>query len=250
MTTLNQKLPKTQMIFTAASTTKQQRSQRQLNELLLFVLLTCAFVPMSAYVVPPPTSLQQQQQQRSYEKASMVAKSTTRLYEKKRTKGSSGGGFGSVVKDIMMSSALLSNTDTTKTFPFTGTTRPGKQSPQRVVVDESIIKPDYWQTGTPLKTKKGLLPWMIEVKTSEEIMKMKQAGILARHILDMAGRAVRPGITTDEIDTIVHDEIIKVSENIYMVKQIECCFYLFQFVRAFLVVQEYIICLLFLGLHL
>ena len=78
------------------------------------------------------------------------------------------------------------------------------------MVDESIIKPDYWQTGVPSKTKKGLLPWVIEVKTPEEIVKMKEAGVLARHILDLAGRAVRPGITTDEIDTIVHDEIIKV----------------------------------------
>lgn len=191
-----------QMISAAAATARQQRTlQLHSNNVLLFlfVFLTSIVVPMFAFVVQPPV-------QQRYE-VSIVPQST-QLHEKKRTKGS-GGGFGSVVKDMMMSSSA-SSSPTAKTFPYTGTTRPGKLSPQRVVIDESIIKPDYWQSGVPLKTKKGLLPWMIEVKTTEEIIKMKQAGILARHILDMAGRAVRPGITTDEIDTIVHNEIIKV----------------------------------------
>ena len=134
---------------------------------------------------------------------------STQLYDKKRSRGG-GGGFGNVVKDILSPSSPSSIAEPKNTFPFTGSIRPGKQSPQRIVMDESIVKPDYWQTGVPLKTKKGLLPWIIEVKTPEEIIKMKKAGILARHILDMAGRAVRPGITTDEIDAMVHDEIIKV----------------------------------------
>jgi hypothetical protein len=178
----------------------RQRMQQH-HALLLFVVLTAAFIPMHAFVVP--SILQSQQAHYT---------SSTRLQEKKRTK-SSGGGFGNVVKDILSSS---STTAPPNTFPFTGTVRPGKQSPQRIVMDESIVKPDYWQSGVPLKTKKGLLPWMIEVKTSEEIVKMKQAGVLARHILDMAGRAVRPGITTDEIDTMVHDEIIKVRMYVCM----------------------------------
>jgi methionyl aminopeptidase len=54
------------------------------------------------------------------------------------------------------------------------------------------------------------LPWIIEVKTPEEIEKMRAAGRVAREVLDCAGRAVRPGITTDEIDNIVHAETIKV----------------------------------------
>lgn len=55
------------------------------------------------------------------------------------------------------------------------------------------------------------MPWVIEVKTPEEIEKMKIAGRVAREVLDIAGRAVRVGITTDEIDEIVHQETIKVS---------------------------------------
>jgi methionine aminopeptidase len=55
-----------------------------------------------------------------------------------------------------------------------------------------------------------MLPWVVEVKTSEEIIKMRAAGKVAREVLDIAGRAVRAGITTDEIDTLVHEETIKV----------------------------------------
>ena len=187
---------------TSMNTVTQQRAPQQQPQVrLLFVILTGAFTSTQAYVVPP---MLHSQPPLCYE--SSIVSTSTQLHEKKRTKGS-GGGFGNVMKDILSSS---SSSATAPTFPFTGTVRPGKQSPQRIVMEESIVKPDYWQSGVPLKTKKGLLPWMIEVKTSEEIIKMKQAGILARHILDMAGRAVRPGITTDEIDAIVHDEIIKV----------------------------------------
>ena len=184
----------------------QLRGEHHRILVLLSMLITTLLLPVHAFVVPPILPSQQQQQQQQYHRDEKSSVPTlTPLYEKKRTKGS-GGGFGNVMKDIMSSSSATAPS----TFPFTGTVRPGNQSPQRIVVDESIIKPDYWQTGVPSKTKKGLLPWVIEVKTPEEIVKMKEAGVLARHILDLAGRAVRPGITTDEIDTIVHDEIIKV----------------------------------------
>jgi hypothetical protein len=154
-----------------------------------------ALSPVVMALVP---AQQQQQQWRKHV--------VTPLYDKKRTTAASSkggnGGFGNIVKDMMST-----------TFPYTGALRPGKQSPQRIVLDETIVKPDYWQTGTPSKdkSKNVLLPWMIEVKSSDEIDKMRRAGRLARQVLDLAGRAVRPGITTDEIDTIVYDEIIKVN---------------------------------------
>lgn len=55
-----------------------------------------------------------------------------------------------------------------------------------------------------------MLPWMIEVKSEEEIQKMKIAGRVARQVLDIAGRAVAVGVTTDEIDELVHRETIQV----------------------------------------
>jgi len=53
------------------------------------------------------------------------------------------------------------------------------------------------------------LPWVIEVKTPEEIKKMRVAGRVAREVLDIAGQLVRPGITTEEIDCAVHAEALK-----------------------------------------
>lgn len=95
-------------------------------------------------------------------------------------------------------------------FPYAGTVTPGVQSPQRVVEIGGIVKPDYSEDGVPKKRSTQLLPWIVEVKTPEEVVKMKAAGKLARDILDLAGRAVAVGVTTDEIDTIVHEAIVKV----------------------------------------
>jgi hypothetical protein len=58
------------------------------------------------------------------------------------------------------------------------------------------------------------MPWVIEPKTPEEIEKMRAAGRVAREVLDIAGRAVRVGITTDEIDQLVHEETLKVSPHL------------------------------------
>ncbi|KAI3375068.1 hypothetical protein L3Q82_021582, partial [Scortum barcoo] len=67
-----------------------------------------------------------------------------------------------------------------------------------------IVRPDY--VGT------GLVPeWpdYIEIKGPEEIEGLARACQLARHVLLLAGRCLRIGMTTDEIDFIVHQETIK-----------------------------------------
>lgn len=68
--------------------------------------------------------------------------------------------------------------------------------------------PDYALDGVP-KARPALFPWVIEAKRADEIEKMRRAGRVAREVLDMAGRAVGPGITTDEIDRIVHDATVE-----------------------------------------
>jgi methionyl aminopeptidase len=47
------------------------------------------------------------------------------------------------------------------------------------------------------------------IKTPEEIEKMRIAGKLAGQVLDMIGPYVQKGITTDELNTICHEYIIK-----------------------------------------
>lgn len=92
-------------------------------------------------------------------------------------------------------------------FKFTGKLRPGIVSLQRAVPD-SIDKPDYWKDGRP-KAKLPRFAWEIEPLSADEIEKMRVSGRIAREILDIAGRMVKPGVLTDEIDEVVHKEIIK-----------------------------------------
>lgn len=117
---------------------------------------------------------------------------------KKKNSSSGSKGFGSAM-----------GMGSKPSFPYAGGVMPGKVSPQKVIVDQSIVMPDYAQDGIPKKKSSQLLPWIIEVKKPEEIKKMRAAGKLARDILDLAGRAVAVGVTTDEIDTLVHEAVIK-----------------------------------------
>eukprot|EP00965_Chrysotila_dentata_P088084 2907890-Pleurochrysis_carterae.AAC.2 len=121
-----------------------------------------------------------------------------------------GVGFGAAAKD---------------TFKYTGSMRPGKQSPTRKV-PKTIPKPDYAKDGRPKATGPSL-PWQIEVKNEKDIEGMRVAGRVAREkdicyvcnfsgcachpdqVLDLAHRAVAVGVTTDAIDQLVHDETIK-----------------------------------------
>lgn len=54
----------------------------------------------------------------------------------------------------------------------------------------------------------------IKIKTADEIEKMRVAGRLAAEVLDMIGEHVKPGVTTDELNTICHDYIVNVQDAI------------------------------------
>jgi methionyl aminopeptidase len=90
-----------------------------------------------------------------------------------------------------------------------------------------ITFPDYALDGQP-KNRPALFPWVIEVKKAEEVEKMRKSGLCAREVLDLAGRAVKPGITTDEIDRIVHEATIergayvRIFCNFYYMLMYEC----------------------------
>lgn len=121
----------------------------------------------------------------------------------KKGSGKKTKGFASALRDLRISA-----------FKYAGDVRPGTQSPQRVVTDDMvIIRPDYADDGNPKKSA-PMLPWIIEVKTDDEIEKMRAAGRAAREVLDIAGRAVQAGVTTDEIDALVHEESLKVCQNL------------------------------------
>jgi methionyl aminopeptidase len=80
--------------------------------------------------------------------------------------------------------------------------RPGRQSPTRVVPTD-IPRPPYAETGVPVRVPES------PVRTPEVIERMRVAGKAAAEVLQTVGAAVRPGITTDELDALCHEEIIR-----------------------------------------
>ncbi len=83
-----------------------------------------------------------------------------------------------------------------------GKVRKGLVSPLRSV-PATIPRPDYAQSGRPGRGTGR------EIRTLEEIERMRRAGKAAAHILQVAAKSLRVGVATDEIDAIVHEETIR-----------------------------------------
>ncbi|GAA3384330.1 type I methionyl aminopeptidase [Cryptosporangium minutisporangium] len=78
---------------------------------------------------------------------------------------------------------------------------PGRQSPRRDV-PAHIPRPEY--VGRPAPQR-----WTgSDVQTPETIEKMRVAGRIAAQALQLGGKHVAPGVTTDEIDRVVHEFLI------------------------------------------
>lgn len=121
-------------------------------------------------------------------------------------------------------------------FRFTGKLRPGRVSPKRAVPDH-IERPDYAEhpEGVPISEQamKGA-----EIRVLTEVRRtlqehfclfsslflkknnnnvfwkaeqegVRKASILARECLDVALAAAKPGVTTDELDRLVHEAAIQ-----------------------------------------
>ncbi|HET7588475.1 MAG TPA: type I methionyl aminopeptidase, partial [Gammaproteobacteria bacterium] len=52
----------------------------------------------------------------------------------------------------------------------------------------------------------------VTIKTPEEQEKMRVAGRLAAELLEMIEPHIQPGVTTDEINTIIHEHIVNVQQ--------------------------------------
>lgn len=80
--------------------------------------------------------------------------------------------------------------------------RPGIIGLSRTVPDH-IVAPPYAETGEPGPSVSSL------VRTPAELDAMRRAGAIAAEILIHVGGFVEPGITTDKLDEIVHNETIR-----------------------------------------
>ncbi len=80
--------------------------------------------------------------------------------------------------------------------------QPGQLSPRRLV-PEGIARPDYAETGRPGKVTEDF------VKRPAIIEAMRHAGRVAAEVLDATARAIAPGVTTDQLDELAHEECLR-----------------------------------------
>jgi methionyl aminopeptidase len=97
-------------------------------------------------------------------------------------------------------------------YSFTGPLRPCLMSPRRTV-PEFIRRPDYADHSDGVSESEQRDKWTnnnrIRVYSRDEIENgeygLRHACQMGRQVLDEAGKALRPGVTTDELDRIVHE---------------------------------------------
>src|SRR6185295_2812441 len=78
---------------------------------------------------------------------------------------------------------------------------PGKQSPWRAVPPQ-ITRPEYVGKKRPAQWRGS------HVQTPEIIERMRVAGRIAAQATQLAGEHCKPGVTTDEIDKVVHEFLL------------------------------------------
>jgi methionyl aminopeptidase len=69
-------------------------------------------------------------------------------------------------------------------------------------VPSNIVKPEYVGKKAPAEWTGG------HVKTAEQIEKIRTAGKLAAQAIELAGSSIKVGMSTNELDVIVHDFLI------------------------------------------
>jgi len=94
-------------------------------------------------------------------------------------------------------------------FNYTGKVRAQYPLSPRRTIPDHIPKPDYASNGQPISEHVSDRSGKIPIFTEEELKGIKKAAKYGREVLDIAAAAIKPGITTDEIDEIVHNATIE-----------------------------------------
>ncbi|KAJ2715309.1 Methionine aminopeptidase 1 [Coemansia spiralis] len=95
-------------------------------------------------------------------------------------------------------------------YRYTGELRPAYPLSPRREVPAGIQVPDYALRADGVsKLEQTYRNAQIAVMEGEELETMRHVCRLGREVLDAAARVIRPGITTDEIDRVVHEATIE-----------------------------------------
>jgi len=108
------------------------------------------------------------------------------------------------------SSDLFSIRPEFRNYIFTGTLRPGLLSERRTV-HSSIQRPDYADDpqGIPHSEVSVRGNNKIPIYSADIINRMRRVGKYAAEVLETAGKIAKPGVTTDEIDRVVHEKCLE-----------------------------------------
>lgn len=104
--------------------------------------------------------------------------------------------------------------DWAQSYRFTGDLRPALYSPRREV-PRSIRRPDYADRldgVSECEQRDKANHNAIRIYTADELdgeYGLRHACQMGREVLDIAGKALRPGVTTDEIDRVVHEATLE-----------------------------------------
>lgn len=85
--------------------------------------------------------------------------------------------------------------------PETGYLIPGQVSGP-LSVPANIRRPEYVGKLAPSKFTGS------HVRTPDEIAKIRAAGRIAAQAIELVGQAIKPGVTTDELDRLAHDFVV------------------------------------------
>ncbi|GMH48568.1 hypothetical protein TrLO_g3461 [Triparma laevis f. longispina] len=101
--------------------------------------------------------------------------------------------------------------DWARNYRFSGTLRPAQQSPRRSIPSH-IPRPDYATHPSGISHSEQsdkTSGKSIKSYSGEELERVKHACKMGREVLDLAGKALRVGVTCDEIDRVVHEACIE-----------------------------------------
>lgn len=76
-------------------------------------------------------------------------------------------------------------------------------------VPDHIKRPDYAKSGQPNMANQQKADKIVPVMEAEDIQKLRETSKLARQALDLGHKSIAVGVTTEEIDRIVHEFIIE-----------------------------------------